>query len=165
MTGKNEEYHPEDTFDSLSALLIWVKPLVKHLEYPTAKIEELTGRSQSFSSTARRRNNMLELHLGSSGRALSSAHRHAGLLSVEWNFQRNFWNFVCKHSVPSDMFWIGSVFLFFFFNECFFVFLYEPGKVQSRSLSCLGHLITLTFLSCPFLFSSQVTITVFPLTM
>lgn len=75
-----------------------------HLEYSMARMEGLTGRSQSFPSTARRRNNVLELQLGSSGQALSNAHRRAGLLSVELNFQRNFWNFVCKHSVPSDMF-------------------------------------------------------------
>lgn len=31
MTGKNEGYHAEDTFDSLSALLTWVRLPVKHL--------------------------------------------------------------------------------------------------------------------------------------
>lgn len=52
-------------------------------------------------------------------------------------------------------------------RQCDFLkwmFLYEAGKVQSCSLSSPGHLITLTSLSCPFLSSSQVTITVFPLT-
>lgn len=45
MIVKNEEYHPEDTFDSLSTLLTWVRPLVKHLEYPTARMEGLASPS------------------------------------------------------------------------------------------------------------------------
>lgn len=45
MTGKNEKYHPEDTFDSHSALLTWLRPPVKHLmvSIPLARMEGLTG--------------------------------------------------------------------------------------------------------------------------